>query len=122
MCAHRKGGALEAAEKLVWRVIPRSRRRRGISHCVENTQSEIPRSARNDSLEGFFRSLLVIPVPPGREESAPQSFGNVLSTDWIPAFAGMTGTFAGMTGAFTGMTCGPNGATHGEDRKDHGAA
>ena len=31
--------------------------RRGISHCVENTQSEIPRSARNDSLEEFFRSL-----------------------------------------------------------------
>ena len=50
--------------------------RRGISHCVENTQSEIPRGvypernaeilrstqddserARNDSLEGFFRSL-----------------------------------------------------------------
>ena len=24
--------------------------RRGISHCLENTQSEIPRSARNDSL------------------------------------------------------------------------
>ena len=53
----RKGGALQAAEKLVWRVIPRSRRRRGISHWLENTQSEIPRSARNDSLEGFFRSL-----------------------------------------------------------------
>ena len=32
--------------------------RRGISHCLENTQGEIPRSARNDSLEGFFRSLL----------------------------------------------------------------
>jgi hypothetical protein len=50
--------------------------RRGILHCVENTQSEIPRGvypernaeilrsaqddserARNDSLEGFFRSL-----------------------------------------------------------------
>jgi hypothetical protein len=38
----------------------------GISHWFENTQSEIPRSAldrtvqgsaRNDSLEGFFRSL-----------------------------------------------------------------
>ena len=27
------------------RVIPRSRRRRGISRCLENTQSEIPRSA-----------------------------------------------------------------------------
>jgi len=32
------------------RVIPRSRRRRGILHCLENTQSEIPRSARNDSV------------------------------------------------------------------------
>ena len=31
-------------------VIPRSHRRRGISHGVENTQSEIPRSARNDSI------------------------------------------------------------------------
>jgi hypothetical protein len=51
--------ALQAAEKLVWRVIPRSRRRRGISHWPENTQSEIPRSARNDSLEGFFRSLFI---------------------------------------------------------------
>ena len=49
--------ALQAAEKLVGRVIPRGRRRRGISHCLENTQSEIPRSARNDSLEGLFRSL-----------------------------------------------------------------
>ena len=54
---HWKGGALQAAEKPVWPVIPRSRRRRGISHCLENTQGEIPRSARNDSLEGFFRSL-----------------------------------------------------------------
>ncbi len=34
------------------RVIPRSSRRRGISHCLENTQSEIPRSARNDSIGG----------------------------------------------------------------------
>ena len=49
--------AQQAAEKLVWPVIPRSRRRRGISHWLENNQSEIPRSARNDSLEGFFRSL-----------------------------------------------------------------
>ena len=50
-------GATQAAEKLAWRVIPRSRRRRGISHCLENTKSEIPRSARNDSLERFFRSV-----------------------------------------------------------------
>ena len=35
-------------------VIPRSRRRRGISHCLEDTQSEIPRSARNDSLDEVF--------------------------------------------------------------------
>jgi hypothetical protein len=27
---------------------------------------------------------LVIPVPPWREESTPQTFGNVLSSDWIP--------------------------------------
>ena len=26
----------------------------------------------------------VIPVPPRREESTPQTFGNALSTDWIP--------------------------------------
>jgi hypothetical protein len=33
----------------------------------------------------------IIPVPPWREESTPQTTGNELSTDWIPAFAGMTG-------------------------------
>ena len=33
----------EAVCELVFAVIPRSRRRRGISHCLENTQSEIPR-------------------------------------------------------------------------------
>jgi len=27
-----------------------SRRRRGISHCLEDTQSKIPRFARNDSV------------------------------------------------------------------------
>ena len=44
-------------EKPRLRVIPRSRRRRGIWHCLENIHSEIPRpdgigasSARNDSL------------------------------------------------------------------------
>jgi hypothetical protein len=31
--------------------------RRASSHCLENTQGEIPRFARNDSLEGFSRSL-----------------------------------------------------------------
>ena len=30
-----------------------------------------------------------------REESIPQTFGNVLSSDWIPAFAGMTGGSSG---------------------------
>ncbi|MGO8736638.1 MAG: hypothetical protein ACLQVM_28040, partial [Terriglobia bacterium] len=39
------------------RAILRSRRRRRISHCLENTQSEILRFAQNDSVEGFFRSL-----------------------------------------------------------------
>jgi hypothetical protein len=81
--------AKQAAEKPVWPVIPRSPAsagRLGISHCAENTRSEIPRGvypeptaqillpplrdqndrrraqddserARNDSLERFFRSL-----------------------------------------------------------------
>jgi hypothetical protein len=39
-----------------------SRRRRGISQCVENIQSEIPRSARNDS--PFFHSFSVAGTPP----------------------------------------------------------
>jgi hypothetical protein len=47
----------QAAEKLVGPVILRSRRRRRISHCVENTQSEILRFAQNDNTEAFFRSL-----------------------------------------------------------------
>ena len=38
-------------DNLRLRVIPRSRRRRGISQCVEKNQSEIPRSARNDMLD-----------------------------------------------------------------------
>ena len=29
---------------------------------------------------------------PRKQESTQQTFGNVLSTDWIPAFAGMTAT------------------------------
>jgi hypothetical protein len=50
---------------------------------------------------------LVIPVPPWREESTPQTFGNVLSSDWIPAFAGMTEAFAGNTSsAYDGSALG----------------
>jgi hypothetical protein len=37
-------------ENASFRVIPRNSRRRGISHCLENTQGKIPRSARNDSI------------------------------------------------------------------------
>jgi hypothetical protein len=60
------GGAEQAAEKLARRVIPRSRKRRGISHRLENTQGEILHSTLdwtvqgstpNDSLQTFFRSL-----------------------------------------------------------------
>jgi hypothetical protein len=29
----------------------------GMRDCLEDTQSEIPRSARNDSLGAFFRGL-----------------------------------------------------------------
>ena len=50
--------ALQAAEKLVGTVILRSRRRRRISHCLENTQSEILRSAQDDSLRGFSAACL----------------------------------------------------------------
>ena len=33
--------------------------------------------------------VAVIPVPPGREESTPQAFRNMLWADWIPpALAG----------------------------------
>jgi hypothetical protein len=35
---------------------------------------------------------------PRKRESTPQTLGNVLSSGWIPAFAGMTGAFAGMAG------------------------
>jgi hypothetical protein len=49
--------AFQAAEKLVDTVILRSRRRRRISHCLENARSEILRFARDDSFEEFFRSL-----------------------------------------------------------------
>ena len=40
--------------------------------------------------ETWALQLAVIPVPPWREESIPETFGDALSTDWIPAFAGMT--------------------------------
>jgi hypothetical protein len=33
---------------------------------------------------------------PRKRKSTPQTFGNALSTDWIPAFAGMTGVSYGM--------------------------
>jgi hypothetical protein len=57
----------QAAGKPLWPVIPRSRRRRGILHCLENNQGEIPRFARNDSLEAFLGSLSVLV---GRHPSA----------------------------------------------------
>ena len=53
----------EAAEKLPQAVILRSRRRRRISHRLENTQSEILRCAQNDSEKAFFRSLLYPALP-----------------------------------------------------------
>jgi hypothetical protein len=52
-----KRGASQAAEKPVGTVILRSRRRRRISHCLENTQSEILRCAQDDSIGRFFSSL-----------------------------------------------------------------
>ena len=51
------GGAQQSAEKTLAAVILRSRRRRRISHCLENTQGEIRRFAQNDSSEAVFRSL-----------------------------------------------------------------
>jgi len=51
------GGVKQAAGKPLAAVILRSRRRRRISHCLENTQGAILRFAQNDSLEGFSRSL-----------------------------------------------------------------
>jgi hypothetical protein len=43
-------------EKPVWPVIPMSRRQRGISHCPENAQGEIPRFALDRPLQGFARN------------------------------------------------------------------
>jgi hypothetical protein len=43
-------------------------------------------------LESFARHGRSSPQSfPRKRESTPQTFGNALSTDWIPAFAGMTG-------------------------------
>ena len=39
---------------------------------------------------------------PRKRESTRQTFGSALSSDWIPAFAGMTRPFAGMTGGSSG--------------------
>ena len=61
----RKSKCLEvqqAAEKPVGTVILRSRRRRRIAHCVENTQCEILRFAQNDISRGLFRTLLRVGV------------------------------------------------------------
>jgi hypothetical protein len=47
------------------RVIPGSRRRRGISHCLENTQSEIPLrrlTDRNDSIGRPITQILQAPL------------------------------------------------------------
>jgi alanyl-tRNA synthetase len=57
MVGRQKGGAKQAAEKLVGTVILRSRRRRRISHRVENTQGEIFRSAQDDSERVFPQPL-----------------------------------------------------------------
>ena len=46
--------------------------------------------------ETWALEAAVIPVPPWREESTRQTFGNARSKDWIPAFAGMTGISEGI--------------------------
>jgi hypothetical protein len=50
-------------------------RRRGISHCVENTQSEIPpprfSRGRNDSLDGVFTQSLMSPRDTPKHENHP---------------------------------------------------
>jgi hypothetical protein len=43
--------------------------RRGISHCLENTRGEIPRSARNDTAEVVFTQALK-PRPSGDDEKS----------------------------------------------------
>ena len=59
----------QAAEKPVGTVIPRSRRRRGISHCHENAQSEILRSGLDDSFGGFFAACKALPFQLRGEKS-----------------------------------------------------
>ena len=46
---------------------------------------------------------------PRKRESTLQTFGNALSTDWIPAFAGMTGVSKGIRCQMTlpAMFCAP---------------
>ena len=51
-----KGGALQAAEKLLKRCHSEEQRRR-ISRGLESTQSEIPRCAQDDRVAAFLRSL-----------------------------------------------------------------
>ena len=54
--------------------------------------------------ETWALQAAVIPVPPWREESTRQTFGNALSTDWIPTLRQAQGKlFAGMTGVSKGM-------------------
>ena len=43
---------------------------------------------------------------PRKRESTPQTSGNALSTDWIPAFAGMTGVSKGMIFEITPLPAG----------------
>jgi aminodeoxyfutalosine synthase len=53
--------------------------------------------------ETWALQAAVIPVPPWREESTRQTFGNALSTDWIPTLRQAQGKlFAGMTGVSKG--------------------
>jgi hypothetical protein len=49
----------------------------------------------------FHLPAVVIPVPLWQEESTRQTFGNALSTDWIPAFAGMAGVSKGIPSRIT---------------------
>jgi len=53
-----RAGLQSLCENPVLHVIPRSHRRRGISHCQENPQGKIPRFARNDSLNEVFTQTL----------------------------------------------------------------
>ena len=53
--------------------------RKDFSGLVCSMEKDLPKFIR------AMRHLrdLVIPAPPWREESTPQTFGNVLSSDWI---------------------------------------